>query len=329
MADPIPLTPLTLEQSLMQIPSLLEVGVDEVEHIILYGETGTGKTTLAALLSEHFHILWFDGDKGLTAAINNCHPEMLKRIHPIKIPDNTDWPIMCNTMLKALRGKAKICMEHGIVDCLVCTQAKQTVIEVDLNNLPKNWVAVMDSQTQFYASVLAFAYYKDTGKALGTGVPFDYKGDWDFRGIAYQMCDMFGNFIKDLNCQWVSISHETVTEMDDDVTKKVVPVAGSRNISSNYGKWFGSQVYAKRANGKHNFFSSSLYSGTVQTKSRSNVVLEAKNTPSLLHIFRPKEAEEILRGSYSEWWLSEGFKDIKQRTKGKENPPKPKEILAL
>lgn len=324
------LTTQSITDSLMKIPSLLEVGADEVEHIILYGETGTGKTTLAALLAEHFHILWLDGDKGLTAAVNNCHPEMRARIHPIKIPDNTDWPIMCNTILRLVTGKlTKVCMEHAIVGCLPCTQNKAVVIDIELNKLPKNWIAVMDSQTQFYASVLAFAYYKDTGKAFGTGVPFDYKGDWDFRGIAYQMCDMFGNYMKDLNCQWVSISHETVTEMDDDVTKKVVPVAGSRNISSNYGKWFGSQVYAKRANNKHNFFSSSLYSAGVQTKSRSNVVLEAKACPSLLHIFRPEEAEAILKGSYTEWWLSEGHKDISKRTKGKELAPKPKEILAI
>lgn len=328
MADVIPQK--SIEESLMEIPSLLQVGADEKEHIILYGETGTGKTTLAALLSEHFHVLWFDGDKGLTAAINNCHPEMLKRIHPIKIPDNTDWPIMCNTMLKAVRGtKTTICIEHGIVDCNICKQGQKPVATIELNNLPKNWVAVMDSQTQFYASVLAFSYYKDTKTAFGTGVPYDYRGNWDFRGIAYQMCDMFGNYVKDLDCQWVSISHEVVTEMDDDITKKVVPVAGSRNISSNYGKWFGSQVYAKRANNKHNFFSSSLYSSTVQTKSRSNVVLEAKSTPSLLHIFRPQEAEALLKGSYTEWWLSEGYKDISKRTKGKEQAPKPKEILSI
>ena len=325
------ITPLTLEQSLLQIPSLLEVGVNEVEHIILYGETGSGKTTLAAMLAEFFNVLWFDGDKGLTAALNNIHPEMAKRIRVIKIPDNTDYPVMCSTILRVVTGrKMKLCIIHGTTNCPICAQNPTAInVEIELNELPKNWVVVMDSQTQFYASVLAFAYYKDSGKAPGSGVPDDYKGDWDYRGIAYQMCDKFGNYMKDLTCQWVSISHEIVTEMDDDVTKKVVPIGGSRNISSNYGKWFGSQIYAKRTNNKHNFFSSSLYSAAVQTKSRSNVVLEAKKTPSLLHIFRPSEAEKLLEGSYTEWWLSEGYKDISKRTKGKENPPKPKEIITL
>jgi hypothetical protein len=183
----------------------------------------------------------------LTAAINNCHPEMLKRIHVVKIPDNTDYPIMCSTVLRLVKGTLqKLCMTHGTTDCVICAQTPGAkIIPVELNKLPKNWVVVLDSQTQFYASVLAFAYYKDTGKISRSGVPDDYKGDWDYRGIAYQMCDMFGNYMKDLKCQWVSISHEVVTEMDDEVTKKIVPIGGSRNISSNYGKWFGSQDLRK------------------------------------------------------------------------------------
>ena len=187
MTIPIQLTPKSITEILSAIPSLLEVGANEVEHVILYGETGSGKTTLAALLSEFFYILWFDGDKGLTAAINNCHPEMLRRIRVIKVPDNTDYPILCSTMLRIVTGRAlTICITHGTTSCPICQQTPGAIqVPIELNKLPKNWVVVLDSQTQFYASVLAFAYYKDTGKSPGTGVPDDYKGDWDYRGIAY------------------------------------------------------------------------------------------------------------------------------------------------
>lgn len=325
-----PVTVASIEQSLMTIPDLLTVGADEVEHAIVYGEPKTGKTTLAALLSEFFNVLWFDGDKGLLAATNNCHPEMLKRIRVIKIPDDTDWPIMCSTMLRVITGRlVEICLTHGVVGCTICKTSKQPLVNIELNKLPKNWVVVMDSQTQFYASVLAYAYYKDTKKPIGSGVPDDYKGDWDFRGYAYQMCDKFGNYMKDLKCQWISISHEVQTEMADGTTSKVVPVAGSKNISSQYGKWFGSLIYAKKVNNKHNFLSNSLYSATVQTGSRSGVSLEKQIVPSLIHIFRPKEAAELLKGSYNEWWLTEGYKDVRDRTKGKENPPTPKGVLTV
>lgn len=321
--------PGAIEQNLLKIPDLLTVGVDEVEHAIVYGEPGSGKTMLAGLLSEFFNILWLDGDKGLTTLVHGLHPEMLKRIRPIKIPDNTDWPIMVNTVLRVIKGTScNVCLEHGVVDCIICKTGNKLSAIIELNAMPKNWIVVMDSQTQFYASILAFSYYKDTGKPYGSGVPPEWKGDWDFRGIAYKCADMFGNYMKDLKVQWISISHETLAPMEDG-TNKLVPVAGSQNISSQYGKWFGSMIYAKRVNNKHHFFSSTLYSGSVQTKSRSGVVLEKKGIPSLLHVFRPKEAEELLKGSFNEWYLTEGYKDIKDRSKGKEQPPKPKELLLI
>lgn len=319
------------EVNIFEVPSLMETAINEHERVILFGEPKTGKTMLAGLLAEFFNVLWFDGDKGLSTLKNNLPPELLKRIRAIRIPDNTDHPIMCNTMLRVLTGrKYLVCILHGTTDCPICKVTPTNIqVPVELNKLPANWIAVMDSQTQFYASVLAFAYYKDTGKLPGTGVPDDYKGNWDYRGIAYQMCDKFGNYMKDLQCQWVSISHETMTEMEDGVSNKIVPVGGSKNISSQYGKWFGSMVYAKKANNKHNYISGSLYSGTVQTGSRSGVALEKKVVPSLIHLFRPKEAEELLKGSFNEWWLTEGYKDIKDRKQGKENPPKPKEVLTV
>ncbi len=324
------ISPKSIEEQLLEIPSLLETGVDEVEHAIIYGETGCGKTTTAALLSEFFHLLYFDADKGLTAAKYNCHPEMQKRIHPIKIPDSPEYPTMIGTMLRIVKGlPCLLCKEHAVVDCIICKMNKDApVFNIALNKLPKNWIAVMDSQTQLYTSILNFAYHKESGNGFGKEVPLDYKGNWDYRGIAYNCAEMFGNYVKDLKCQWLSISHETMVEMDDK-TSKLVPVGGSRNVSSNYGRWFGTQIYGKKAMGKHHFMTSSVYSGTVQTKSRTNVRLEDKAIPSLVHIFRPEEAEALLKGSYNEWYFTEGCKDISKRSPGKQNSPQPKQIISI
>jgi hypothetical protein len=320
----------TPAENLFAIPNLLETGVDEVEHAILYGETGSGKTVAASMLAEFYNILFFNGDKGLTAAKYNCHPDMLKRIHVITIPDTPEYPTLMGTMLRVVRGTdTLICITHGLVDCVICKQNKDAKqVTVNLSKLPKNWIAVFDSQTQLYTSILNFAYYKESGKAPGSGVPPEYKGNWDYRGIAYNCAEMFGNYVKDLKCQWISISHETMVEMEDN-TSKLVPVGGSRNVSSNYGRWFGTQVYAKKQNGKHNFMTASTYSGSVQTKSRTNVRLEEQVIPSLVHIFNPEQAKELLKGSFNEWFFTEGFKDISKRTKGKELSPKPKEVITL
>lgn len=331
LAKPNPttiLTPQDMAAGLLSLPSLAESKIDETDHVIIYGEPGSGKTTLAGLLSEFYNILWFDGDKGLTALKHNLHPDMLKRIIPIRILDNSSTPNFCMTMLKVITGKPyKICIGHGIVDCPICLVAKTPFASIELNKLPKNWVAVMDSQTQFWTSTMAFAYYKDTGKNLGQDVPEDYKGQFDYWGIARNIVEKFGNYLKDLPCKFVSISHESLEEMENN-TKKLVPIGGSSNANKSYAKYFGTEVNAKIINNKHTFYTSTTATIGVQTKSRANIALELKTVPSLLHVFNPDIADEQLKGSYSEWYFKEGWKP-KEKRDVKILIPNPKEILSI
>ena len=320
------LTPEEISAGLMTMPSLAETNIDETDHVIVYGEPGSGKTTLAGLLSEFYYLLWFDGDKGLTALKHNLHPTLLKRIIPVRILDNTATPNFCMSMLKVITGRqVSLCCDHGIVGCPICLTSKRPSITVELNNLPKNWVAVVDSHTQFYASTLAFAYYKETGKNIGNDTADDYKGNFDYWGIARNIVEKYGNYLKDLRCKFVSISHESLEEMENN-SKKLVPVGGSSNANKNYAKYFGSEVHAKIINGKHMFYTSTTANAGIQTKSRANIALELKKVPSLLHIFNPDIADSCLDGSYSEWYFVEGHKP-----KEKRNPkilmPNPKEIL--
>lgn len=319
-------TPEEMAAGLMNLPSLQDTQIDETDHVILYGEPGSGKTTLAGLLAEFYYVLWFDGDKGLTALKHNLHPELLKRIIPIRILDNTSTPNFCMTMLKVITGKPhNICLEHGIVECPLCKTGGKPFATVELNKLPKNWVAVMDSHTQFYSSTLAFAYYKNTGKNIGTDTDDTYKGDFDFWAIARNMVEKYGNYLKDLKCKYVSISHESLETMENN-TKKIVPVGGSSNANKNYAKYFGTEVNCKIVNAKHVYYTSTTGNASVQTKSRANIALELKSVPSLLHVFEPDLADEQLRGSYTEWYFKEGCKP-KEKRDPKIVMPNPKEVL--
>ena len=315
------LTPEELAENFGKIPDLLSVDIDEADHIIIYGDSGSGKTTLAGLLAEFYNILWFDGDKGLKALKNNLHPEMLKRIKPIRIPDNTANPLMVHTMLKVVTGRqCNICIAHGAVDCMHCkSNSDAAIVTVALNNLPKNWIVVMDSQTQFFYSTLALCYYKVTGKTGGDVDDF-WRGVKDemfaYWGAARNIVEKFGNYVKDLNCCFISISHTMMTEMEDK-TKKLVPVGGSENASMNYAKYFGTEIHAKVLNMKHVYYSSTTASTSIQTKSRANVALEKEPIPSLLHVLRPQDAKELLVGSYNEWFFSKRDKPM----------PFPKEVL--
>lgn len=318
--------------SLNSIPTLLDTSNDEVEHILLYGEPGTGKTNQAGLLAEFFNVLWFDGDKGLTTIINSLPPELQKRIHVIKIPDNTMYPIMISTMLKVITGRQiNICTEHGVVDCSDCAKNNLTRIDIALNQLPKNWVVVMDSQTQLVASGLALSYWKLNPAGIGKEDINDYwRGTGDdvfaYWGGLKNVMDKFGSYVKDLQCQFVSISHETMVKMEDNVTLNIAPVAGSDNSSRGYAKYYGTQVHCRKVNGAMTYTTGAVASNRIQTKSRSGIMLEKKKTPALLHIFKPQEAEELLKGSYTEWYFIEGWKDKADR---KLIVPKPKEVLPI
>lgn len=330
LVKPVPAKLLTKEELLLglqSIPNLVEVSDDEVEHVLLYGEPGTSKTTQAGLLAEFLNVLWFDGDKGLTALLNALPKELRERIHVIKIPDSTQYPVMVSTMLKVITGRqVNICMEHGRVDCPEC---KERIVTVALNQLPKNWVVVMDSQTQFVASALALSYWKlhkaEVGKQdiddFWRGVEGEMFAYW---GGVKNVMDKLGSYIKDLKCQFISISHETMVKMEDNVTINIAPVAGSDNSSRGYAKYYGSQVHCRKINGAISFTSGAVASNRIQTKTRSGVYLEKQVTPGLIHLFRPQQAEQLLKGSYTEWYLKEGWKDKSER---KSLPPAPKGVL--
>jgi len=321
-----------LESFLLEVPTLHESKDDEVEHAILYGDPGTGKTVQAALLSEFYNLLWFDGDKGLTAVIHNLPSELTKRIRIIKILDNTMTPFMVHTMLKVVTGRqVVICREHGAVDCTICRQDKEAKFAtIALNVLPGNWIAIMDSQTQFVASALAQVHYKVNKSALGKDTDDFWRGEGDdvfaYWGSMKNVMDKFGNYMKDLRCKFVTISHETVAEKEDKTSKIIVPVSGSDASSRSYSKFYGTVVHCEKINNQIKYQTQTTGSNRIQAKSRTNVILEKEESPGLIHIFNPKEAKELLKGSYTEWYLREGWKHPSER---KSIAPQPKGVLPI
>lgn len=313
------ITPSFLNQ-IAKIPNLIEAQDNEQEHVLLYGAPKTGKTLQAALLSEFYEILWFDGDKGLKSAMNILPVEMQKRIHVIKTPDNTYAPMYWNTILKVVTGrKINICIEHGYVECAICKTQKKTIVEVCLNDLPPTWIAVEDSITQFVSSAIA-AINRKNAKTIEGDTNDEFKFTFDEWGNLRQITEKHGNYIKDLKCKFIGISHEMQTAQEDN-SKKLVAVGGSEAGSSQFARYFASCVYCKVVNGKHNYITGSTYSGQVQTGTRSNIALEKEAIPSLIHIFNPQNAKELLKGSWNEWFFK------KEEDKNKLPQPKVKELI--
>lgn len=290
------------------VPSMMEVDDIDEEHVILYGPPKTGKTLAFGLLAEFFNLLVFDGDKGLKALYDNLPKEMLKRIIPIRMVDTPDYPLFFRGMLKVVTGrKITLCLEHGIHECPICnknTEAKS--IQVELEALPSNWVVGMDSQTQFVNSAIrhiTLQVHTDAKTGKLKEIPYEYKFERDQWMALKNIMDTFGSYVKDLRCPFVSISHETMVETEAG-EKQLAPVSGSDNSSRGYAKFYGSVVFTRVVNGKHTYSSASTFNPKIQAGSRSNIALEKQGVPALLHLFRPKDAAELLKGSWTEWYLN-------------------------
>jgi hypothetical protein len=283
------LTSEEISANALSIPSLLDTEDSEYEHACVYGDAGMGKTLAICLLSEFYHILFLDGDKGLKTAIRTLPSEMQSRIHPIRIPDNTSNPVFWNSILKIITGRqVTLCVHHGIIDCPICKQSNGQLVTIALNQLGKNWVVGMDSITQFVTSASAAINRKATG-ASG---------------------------IKDTNDEFkfTFVSHTLLTKTEDEKAQKIVPIGGTENASRSFAKYFSTVVNCKIVNNKHTYVTSSTYNAQVTTKSRSNVKLELAKIPSLLHLFRA-DAEVLLKGSWNEWFFGDQ-KGIQPKPKG-------------
>lgn len=317
-AKPAPtklLTPEELTSHLLTIPTLVETEDNEYEHACIYGDAGMGKTLAICLLSEFFPILFFDGDKGLKVAMRTLPLEMQQRIRPIRIPDNTANPLFYGTMLKVITGRqVNLCTEHGVIDCPICRAGNKQIVPIALNKLPSNWIVGMDSITQFVTSAMSVINKKANGNSADTNDEFKFTFDeW---GVLRNVTEKFGNYLKDLECNFLAVSHTLLTKTEDEKTQKVVPIGGTENASRAFAKYFSTVVNCRVVNNKHIYATSSTYNSGVTTKSRSNVKLETESIPSLLHLFRA-DATELLKGSWNEWFFSDQ----------KKPQPKPKGVL--
>jgi len=135
---------------------LTEAKSSKAKRVLIYGESMTGKTTLAGTLASKYKILFFDLEKGYESLLKL--PEAAKEnIELIAIPDTKIFPIAIETMLKVFTGKEVfICEEHGKVSCPICKKNSAAETRVCLNELDTDTVVVVDSLTQLSASAINF-----------------------------------------------------------------------------------------------------------------------------------------------------------------------------
>jgi hypothetical protein len=254
----------------------------KTRRIVVYGPPKAGKTLLAGAMAEKMNVLYFGLENGHNTLFQ-LPEEWQSRIEVIALPDSKTYPIAIETMMKVFKGDpCTVCEEHGKVNCPICTKDSKPVVPVHLKALDESWVVVMDSATQLTASAIS---------NITKGKPDDYKMLTDDWGSLGKHLEAVFSQVQAARYNIVVLSHE-IDVADEKKPEKLVPLAGSKNFSRNFAKYFDDVVHCKVTNKKHSFGSSTGYSMSTLTGSRSNFSLEDSMEPKLLDFFYPEEAKQ-------------------------------------
>lgn len=256
---------------------LTDKQVAKTSRVLVYGEPKSGKTQLAAALSSHFDLIFFDLENGYETLLK-LPKQQQERIELISIPDTKVFPIAIETMLKVVTGqRVEICEQHGKVSCPLCKKENAPTTAICLNDLPATSIVVVDSLTQLSNSAM---------NHLTKNMDELYKPEWsDYRNQG-QLLDKFLSQVQQAKFNIVCVTH-VVESQQEDGKAKLFPVCGTAQFSRNTAKYFDHVVYCELKNRKHAFASSTTYANNVMTGSRLDIAVEAKaDAATLLDIFQ-------------------------------------------
>lgn len=221
-------------------------------HVIVYGGPKTGKTELVGTLLKKYRLHWFNLDNGVKTLFrpDSYAKPYLNNLEIYTIPDSQINPVAVSTMLKVMKGvPGYICHRHGLYSC-VSPDCKLPTghTPFDMNKLdPKKDILVIDHYTQLMDSVNNWIH-RDAFKSDNWDEIKSTYDDWAKHG---GMSDRFGSTIQAATgVNWVAISHEVLSEMEDG-SKKIAPVGGTRNKSSDFARYFDDVVYTEIVAGEY------------------------------------------------------------------------------
>lgn len=236
---------------------------------IFYGPPKAGKTHLVGQLARKYKLIWLDIEDGAQTLLTALPRELWPNVTLIRVSDSQREPNAIKTLGKLFTNNAAhtICKAHGVINCIPCVKEKAAMHPpLNLFTLDNTYVVVTDSLTQLSDSALAHA--------LGPVDTFDKKR------IEFDHYDKQGILLKNiltaqqrLPCHSVIISHEEELEQEDG-SKKVAPVGGTRNFSRKVARYFDHVVYCEVKNMQHRASSSSTASAKFQSGSRNAKSLE-------------------------------------------------------
>lgn len=277
---------------------LSEYQAKETHRVLVYGRAKVGKDAFVGQLARTgAKLWWFDLEDGIKTLLNPVllPVEFHKNIEVFRIPDSQLVPMGIETILKVMKGpECKICWQHGKVLCPPCTKDNKPVSSICLNNFTLNDWLVINSVTQLSLSAMYAVIKSEMLKDN-----WEYKPTFhDYRAQGFMLDRIFG-LMQAGNFNCVAVSHEIMIEQVQDTTggggkdapgnnvEVIVPAAGTRNFSRQFGRYFDNIVYLDIINKRHRAFSSTVYDGRIMAGSRTGIEIEkledgAQNILSLI-----------------------------------------------
>lgn len=234
------------------------------QHILVYGDPKTGKSTLASQLAHTRKLIWISLDGG-HSVIDKLPEDVRENIDIIVIPDVKAAPIAQQTVRELFKGnKTTICHMHGMVNCSVCKSNNLDASTYHLNNLGLDTVVVVDHGTR-----LSESYINNITK----NKPDDYKLQLDDWGdLRFHLAAHFGYVqVAPFNVVYLA---QTAYESMNDGSKKICPDIGSSKFGPTVSQYFDNVVYMEIMNMSHRAGSGTTYKASVITGSRSDIHLE-------------------------------------------------------
>jgi hypothetical protein len=139
-----------------------------------------------------------------------------------------------------------ICQKHVKVNCTSFKTDNLPTGSVDVYTFDnKKDILVIDSYTQLMDSVINWIHKDALGKDDWSNLKSTYD-DWAKQG---SISDRFGSTFQNAPYNVVVLSHELLVELEDG-SKKIAPIGGTRNKSSDFAKYFDDVVYTEVVGGQ-------------------------------------------------------------------------------
>lgn len=262
-----------------------KIADDTWSHLLLYGDSRTGKTTLALQLLEKYKLIWLNLDGGVKLPARKLPVEMQERLDVISIPNTPNSPVAFSIIKKLLEGrKQQVCDTHGLIDCNHCRTSGGTSVDYEFNSLGHDTIVVVDHITSASSSALAHICRKPAEKELLADPLGVYKPKLDDWGSLSYNAGILMNIIQNARFNLVCIAQSQMQETDDGKSK-ILPNFGSREYGRNVANYFDHLVFAELQLKQHKFGSMTDYGVHCVTGSRSDIDISKMSKASLAPFF--------------------------------------------